>query len=67
MVIWITGMSSSGKTRLGKEIHKILNARSQSRNWILLDGDVVRNIFGEDLDHSIEGRRKNAVRIAALC
>ena len=63
-VIWIIGMSSSGKTSLAQAMLKILNARSN--NWILLDGDIVRNIFNEDLDHTIEGRRINSNRITAL-
>lgn len=35
--------------------------------WVLIDGDVFRNIMGEDIGHSIEGRKRNADRICALC
>jgi|GEM_PF-198867 len=64
-VIWIIGMSSSGKTKLAQAMLKILQNRS--KNWILLDGDIVRNIFGEDVDHSVQGRKVNSDRITALC
>ena len=42
-VIWITGLSGAGKTTLAEE----LNLRLQSRGLspILLDGDLLRNIF----------------------
>jgi len=32
----------------------------------LLDGDLIRNIFGNDVDHTIEGRRRNAERLSVL-
>lgn len=42
-VIWITGLSGAGKTTLSEE----LNLRLQKNNLpsILLDGDILRNIF----------------------
>lgn len=64
-VCWIIGMSASGKTTLAKEMYKLLNNRS--KNWIYLDGDTVRNIFGEDLGHTVEERKINAGRISMLC
>ncbi|SCG81930.1 adenylylsulfate kinase [Proteiniborus sp. DW1] len=65
MVIWIIGMSGSGKTTLGNEMYKIL--KSMNKDWVILDGDMVRASLGEDLGHSIEDRRKNAYRISNLC
>tara|TARA_B110000483_G_scaffold229109_1_gene292790 strand:+ start:110 stop:1213 length:1104 start_codon:yes stop_codon:yes gene_type:complete len=65
MVIWIIGMSSSGKTTIGKKLHDRL--KRTDKKWIFLDGDIFRNILGEDLGHTIEDRRKNANRISRLC
>ena len=33
---------------------------------VLLDGDIMRETFGGDADHSIQGREKNAKRLSAL-
>ena len=40
MVIWITGLSGSGKSFLSTKIKKKIN-----QNFIIIDGDVIRNIF----------------------
>ncbi len=64
MVIWITGLSASGKTTLGLEMYNLLK---DSGAWVFLDGDTMRTIFGEDLGHSIADRMKNAYRISNLC
>jgi len=65
MVIWLIGMSASGKTTIGKKIFEKL--KDSNEKWVFLDGDVFRNILGEDLGHSIEDRRKNAYRISKFC
>ena len=65
MIIWIIGLSSSGKTTLAREIIK--KRREQGGKVILLDGDEVRNLFKNDLDHTVEGRKLNAERISRLC
>jgi adenylylsulfate kinase-like enzyme len=65
MVIWLIGMSGSGKTTIGKQLfNKLVISKNK---WVFLDGDVFRNILGEDLGHSIEDRRKNAYRISRFC
>ena len=64
MVIWIIGLSGSGKTTLATEVARIL--RETNHPTVLLDGDKIRELFGDDLDHSIEGRRENAARICRL-
>jgi len=61
MVIWIIGLSGSGKTYLSKKLKKKLG-----KNFIQLDGDVIRETFGHDLGHSINDRRINAMRISRL-
>jgi len=65
MVIWLIGMSASGKTTIGKNLYNKLI--SSEEKWVFLDGDTFRNILGEDLGHSIEDRRKNAYRISRFC
>jgi len=68
MVIWLIGLSGSGKTSIGREIYKIL--KEKKKNTVLIDGDEIRAIFKHDkgaLPYTIEGRYKNAQRICALC
>jgi adenylylsulfate kinase len=68
MVIWLIGLSGSGKTTLGRELAR--QWRAAEPNTVLLDGDEVREVFAEDPGadpYSIEGRRRNAQRITALC
>ena len=36
-------------------------------NLVLIDGDVIRKVFGDDVGHTLEGRKKNADRICSLC
>ena len=49
MVIWLIGLSGSGKSTLANEI--VTGANRGGSSTILLDGDVVREIFGNDLDY----------------
>ena len=67
MVIWLIGMSGSGKTTIAQELIRLLRQSSDREKWVLIDGDIFRNIMGEDVGHSIEERKKNADRICALC
>ncbi|MDC1450337.1 adenylyl-sulfate kinase [Candidatus Thioglobus sp.] len=64
MVVWMIGLSRAGKTTLSKLLHKELKLKVD--NLVLIDGDVIRDLFGNDVDHSIEGRRKNAERLSQL-
>ena len=34
---------------------------------VSLDGDILRELWGNDLGHDLESRRKNAQRICRLC
>jgi len=65
MVVWIIGLSGSGKTTLSQEVASLL--RQHNQTVAVVDGDVIREVFGNDVDHSLEGRRRNANRICALC
>lgn len=64
MVIWIIGLSGSGKSTLAEEV--VRHARAKGGSVVLLDGDAVRRVFGDDLGHSMEDRHKNARRLNAL-
>lgn len=68
MVIWMVGLSGSGKTTLGLEVASQL--RAVAPNTVFLDGDELREVFKADAGteaYTLEGRRKNAERIVALC
>jgi adenylylsulfate kinase-like enzyme/phosphohistidine swiveling domain-containing protein len=64
-VYWITGLSSAGKTTVGQALWQRL--RAAGRSAIFLDGDALREVISEDLGHSIESRRRSAMRNARLC
>lgn len=64
MVVWIMGLSGTGKSTLAG--HLVKQLRDAGKTVVLLDGDVIRAVFGNDVDHSIEGRRKNAERLSHL-
>ena len=64
MVIWFIGLSGSGKTTLSKLVYNEL--KKEIPNLVRLDGDVLREVFGNDAGHTVEGRRKNAVRLSNL-
>jgi len=63
--MWIIGLSGAGKTTLAKAV--VDQARLEGRTVVLLDGDAVRDLFGNDLGHDLAGRRANADRICRLC
>ncbi len=64
MVIWCIGMSGSGKTTLTELLYAKLKPRLS--NLVRLDGDVLRDVFAQDVDHSMAGREKNALRLSHL-
>jgi cytidine diphosphoramidate kinase len=64
MVIWIIGLSGTGKTTLATQV--VERIRQQNGKVVLLDGDVIRTLFGNDVDHTVEGRRRNAERLSVL-
>ncbi len=65
MVIWIIGLSGSGKTTITDKVYNEVS--SKVKNIVKIDGDVIREMFSYDLGHSIEDRKKNAHRISKLC
>lgn len=65
MVVWIIGLSGSGKTTIVDEVYnKVL---MKNNNVVKIDGDIIREVFDNDLGHTIEHRRRNAFRISRLC
>jgi adenylylsulfate kinase len=64
MVIWITGLSASGKTTLSKAFEK--KYKSAIPNMVLLDGDVIRQLYGLDLGYSESDREKQIKRIQSI-
>jgi len=65
LIIWFIGLSGSGKSTLGRALYNRL--KPETRHLLYLDGDDFREIFCNDVDHTIEGRRKNAERISHFC
>ncbi len=64
-VYWITGLSGAGKTTIGKVFFQKL--REQRDNVLFLDGDTLREVFGNDLGYGREDRLRCAMRYSRLC
>lgn len=64
MVIWIIGMSGSGKSFYGKNIESIL---SKKHKTIHIDGDEVREYITDELKYTKKDRKKNSLIIRKLC
>ena len=62
MVIWIIGLSGSGKTYLSKKIFKKIKGKK-----ILVDGDTIRKYITYKLKYSKQDREKNSQLISDLC
>ena len=64
MVIWIIGLSAAGKSTLANII--VEKIRKKGHRVCLLDGDLIRDLFKNDVDYSVNGRRRNAERISTI-
>ena len=64
MIIWITGISGAGKTTLAKELIKKI--KEKCNNVIGIDGDIIRELFGNDLGYDLESRVSQIKRIQKL-
>ncbi|MBD5468174.1 MAG: adenylyl-sulfate kinase [Lachnospiraceae bacterium] len=64
-VYWITGLSGAGKTTIGKALYNEI--KKERDNVVLLDGDVLRETFGNDLGYTKEDRFQCAMRYGRIC
>ena len=64
-VYWITGLSGAGKTTVGTLLYEKIHAIKN--NVVILDGDTLREVFGNDLGYTREDRFKSAGRNACIC
>lgn len=68
MILWLVGLSGSGKSTIGREIYEAW--KEEAPNTVILDGDEIRKLFrheNRNKDYSVKGRRVNAERIVELC
>lgn len=63
-VIWLTGLSGSGKTTIGIGLEKALFERKHLSQ--ILDGDNIRTGINSNLTFSVEDRIENIRRIAEV-
>ncbi len=64
MVVWIIGLSGSGKTFFAK---KIFENYKNKKKIITIDGDEVRKYITYKLKYNIGDRKKNSLIISDLC
>jgi adenylylsulfate kinase len=64
VVLWLTGLPSSGKSTLAHEVERLLFERSCSS--YVLDGDNVRHRLNKDLGFSPDDRKENIRRIGEV-
>ncbi|MDC3337444.1 adenylyl-sulfate kinase [Flavobacteriales bacterium] len=64
IVVWLTGLSGSGKTTIANHLERRLN--SEGIITKLLDGDNIRTGLGNNLGFSTEDRTENIRRIAEV-
>lgn len=65
MVIWLTGLSGAGKTTLAEAIVASAEANA-NKKIVLIDGDLVRELFGSDLGFDEDSRMMQIGRIQRL-
>lgn len=65
MIIWLIGLSGSGKTTIGRALYAALKPRHPS--LVFVDGDEFRTIMGNDIGFSYEERQRNARRFSHFC
>ena len=68
MIIWLTGLSASGKTSIGTELVRLWKA--ETPNVVFMDGDEVRRVLewkdGTD-DYTRDVRHRIAWRYSDMC
>ena len=64
-VFWVTGLSGSGKSFIASELVRL--HKKKSIPVISLDGDILREVFGNQFGYTKEERLKAAKQYARLC
>lgn len=64
MVIWLTGLSGAGKTTISKILLPLVKGRLGSS--IHIDGDLIRELFGNNLGYDLNARVLQVKRIQLL-
>lgn len=64
MVLWITGLSASGKTTVARAFLEVI--KNSGVQKVFLDGDYVRELFGGDLGYDENSRIKHIQRVQRL-
>jgi len=64
IVLWLTGLSGSGKSTIAKELEKLLH--QQQILTTVLDGDNIRSGINNNLGFSLSDRQENIRRIAEV-
>jgi adenylyl-sulfate kinase len=64
MLIWMTGLSGSGKTTIAKAL--IAKLMPSLPTLVLIDGDSIRDLFGNDLGFDLESRLIQIMRIQRI-
>ena len=64
MVIWITGISGTGKSTIGKKLFEVVKKKYPAT--IFFDGDQFRKIFQNDINYTLKDRDVNAIRLTRL-
>jgi adenylylsulfate kinase-like enzyme len=64
MVIWVTGLSASGKTTLCEQFVKLY--KIEYPNLVMLDGDIIRSLYNDDLGFTEKDRITQIERIQTL-
>ena len=63
-VLWMTGLSGSGKSTIANELEKLLY--SQGKKTYILDGDNIRHGLNKDLGFTDKDRVENIRRVAEV-
>lgn len=64
MVIWLCGLSGSGKSTISEALLWLM--KPLIPGLVHIDGDAIRELFGNDLDFDVESRIKQIGRIQRI-